>query len=218
MEASTDNEKCSANAARRHFLKGGTSFALGALLLWAGICDRFFRFFFGPRLSEADENELLESRLSRLQDTIVLKKLELERQHNQYIYIASLDSLDAKNGHYFVDFQMRPALAFLGDDGLPILLSAKCTHLGCTVGNKVNESNQILCPCHVSYFDIKTGEPNAGAPAKLPLDHIAWVLMDKDKKIIATRSASGKTSGNTTPLSSKGANVYMPKSLEASTT
>ncbi len=200
--------------ARRHFLRGAVAIFAGGILLSVGIADKIFRFFFGPRLSEADETAILEERVIRLQESVALKKLELERQHNDYILIASLDSLQAKSGKYFIDYQMRPALAFLGEDGLPILLSAKCTHLGCTVSNTVNDNNQILCPCHVSYFDIKTGQPNAGSPAKLPLDHITWVLMDKDKKIIAWRTAGGKTTGNLDPLAIKGTSVYVPKSKE----
>jgi nitrite reductase/ring-hydroxylating ferredoxin subunit len=203
--------------ARRHFLWGAAALIAGASLLVVGAFDKFFRFFFGPRLSEADETRLLETRLERLQETIVLKKLELERQHNDFISIASLDGLDAKTGKYFIDYQMRPALAFLGADGLPILLSAKCTHLGCTVGNKVDDQDRILCPCHVSYFDVKTGQPNAGAPAKLPLEHIGWVLMDKDKKIVARRSPDGSTSGDLNASALKGTTVYIAKNSETKT-
>jgi Rieske Fe-S protein len=203
--------------ARRHFLRGAAALIAGAFLLSVGIFDKFFRFFFGPRLSKAEEEHLLEERLNRMQETIGLKKLELERQHNDYILIARLDSLETKTGKYFIDYQMRPALAFLGDDGLPILLSAKCTHLGCTVGNQVNDNDQILCPCHISYFDVKTGQPNLGAPAKIPLDHLAWVLMDKDKKVIAARSADGKTTGNLGRLAVQDTTVYITQKLGVST-
>lgn len=202
--------------ARRHFLRGTAALISAALLLSAGVFHKFFRFFFGPRLSEAEEGNLLEARLSRMQETIELEKLELERQHDEYILVARLDSLEAQTGKYFTDYQMRPALAFLGANGLPILLSAKCTHLGCTVGNKVNDKDQILCPCHISYFDIKTGDPNPGAPAKSPLDHIGWVLMDKDKKIIASCNADGKTTGNLNHAAIQDTSVYISKRAEVS--
>jgi nitrite reductase/ring-hydroxylating ferredoxin subunit len=104
------------------------------------------------------------------------RELEMEREGSNYILVAALSHLNASKGKYFVDYEMQPDLAFLGANGLPLLLSAKCTHLGCTVGNNVNDHGQILCPSHISYFDIKTGQPNHGSPAKAPLPHIGWVL------------------------------------------
>jgi Rieske Fe-S protein len=90
---------------------------------------------------------------------------------------------------------MRPALAVLGEDGLPLLISAKCTHLGCTVASEVNEEGKILCPCHISYFDVKTGAPDPGAPAKAPLPHLEWALMDPAGQIVGTRSAAPALAG-----------------------
>ncbi len=201
--------------ARRRFLRGAVALASGAFLLSIGIADKFFRFFFGPRLSQSEEGELLETRLKRMQETVALKQLELERQHNNYIFVAELSDLQATTGKYFIDYELRPALAFVGRDGVPILLSAKCTHLGCTVGNQVNERNQVLCPCHVSYFDIETGKPNPGAPAKLPLEHISWVLMNKERRIIAGRSADGKGTGNLSGNYPPDTAVYIVKNTES---
>ena len=106
---------------------------------------------------------------------------------------------------------MRPALAFLGNDGMPVLLSAKCTHLGCTVGNQVNDQGKILCPCHTSYFDVTTGQPDSGAPAKLPLPHLDWILRDKSGIDIASRLSSGATTGNVKIEALGGAQVYIAK-------
>lgn len=50
--------------------------------------------------------------------------------------------------------------------------SAVCTHQGCTVGSV--EGGAIVCPCHGSQFDIKTGAPVAG-PATAPLAKVAVV-------------------------------------------
>jgi Rieske Fe-S protein len=71
-----------------------------------------------------------------------------------------------------------------------------------------------LCPCHVSYFDVKTGQPNAGAPAKDPLPHIAWVLMDPNGTIVAGRGADGATHGTVDPASAQGFDVYITKREE----
>ncbi|MEZ4537588.1 MAG: Rieske 2Fe-2S domain-containing protein, partial [Cyanobacteriota/Melainabacteria group bacterium] len=78
---------------------------------------------------------------------------------------------------------------------LPQLISAKCTHLGCTVGNKADNEGKILCPCHVSYFDIKTGVPNQGAPAEAPLPILGWVVLNPKGEVLASREKSGEIKG-----------------------
>ncbi len=196
---------------RRYFLKGAIGISVGATLLLIGAIDKVFKFFFGPRLSQDEEMGIMHQRIDRLKATVSLCQLELEREQSNYILIASLAELDGTTGKYFTDYQMRPALAFKGKDGFPMLLSAKCTHLGCTVGNQVDAQGKILCPCHVSYFDVNTGEPDANSPAKEPLAHIAWVLMDKKGKVIASRSSTGEIKGNSIASALEGANVYIAK-------
>jgi Rieske Fe-S protein len=51
--------------------------------------------------------------------------------------------------------------------------SAVCTHQGCTVGSV--EGGAIICPCHGSRFDIRTGAPVAG-PATTPLAKVSIVV------------------------------------------
>ncbi|MBF0313828.1 MAG: Rieske (2Fe-2S) protein [Oligoflexia bacterium] len=139
-------------------------------------------------MSQIDRTLFLKTKLSRMDQTASERKLELERKSSEYIFIAKMSDLLATKGKYFIDYEMRPALAFQSsEDGLPILISAKCTHLGCTVGADLDENSRILCPCHVSYFDIKSGMPHAGSPAKAPLPHIGWVIMDKQSKIVASK-------------------------------
>ena len=129
--------------------------------------------------------------------------------------MAKLRDLDPKKGRYFIDYQMRAALAFRGDDGLPLLISAKCTHLGCTVASELDNQGRILCPCHVSYFDVKPGRPNSGAPAKDPLPHIAWVLMDSNGTIVAGRGADGATHGKVDPAAAQAFDVCITKREES---
>lgn len=197
--------------ARRHFIQGSVGIAAGAALLGIGTMDKAFRFFFGPRLTREQESEMMELRLKRLQSTADQRKLELERQTSQYILVAALSDLKANEGKYFIDYQMRPALAFKGSDGLPILMSAKCTHLGCTVGNEVNGEGKILCPCHVSFFDIKTGQPNADAPAKEPLPILGWVILDSHGNKLAERNAQGKVIGTLDSALLAAGNVYIAR-------
>ncbi|MBX9694610.1 MAG: Rieske (2Fe-2S) protein [Cyanobacteria bacterium] len=159
----------------------------------------------------------MELKMERLQATVDQRKLELERHASNYILVGSLSDLDAETGKYFIDYKMQPAIAFKGKDGLPLLISAKCTHLGCTVGNKVDDKGKILCPCHVSYFDIQTGAPNDGAPAKEPLPHLGWVIMDERGKVLSSRDQKGDTQGMVPPESLATARVYIAKAQEETT-
>ncbi|ABD10354.1 Rieske Fe-S protein [Frankia casuarinae] len=72
----------------------------------------------------------------------------------------------------------------LGDAGLVLTRNAAgtiqgfstvCTHQGCSV-NAIAKG-RILCPCHGSAFDTRTGEPVAG-PAKQPLPPVAVTVRD----------------------------------------
>jgi Rieske Fe-S protein len=195
---------------RRYFLNGILGISAGVALLVMGAFDKVFLFFFGPRLSREEEMAMMHQRIERLKKTAEARQLELEREQSNYILVSPLSDLDSTTGKYFIDYQMSPALAFLGKDGLPDLLSAKCTHLGCTVGNQVDAQGKILCPCHVSYFDVTTGQPNANSPAKAPLPHIGWVLM-KSGKVIASRLSSGQTTGDTKASALEGTSVFIAK-------
>lgn len=195
--------------ARRYFLRGAAGVATGAGLLGIGTADKLFRFFLGPRLSANEEADILETRLVRLRETTHQKELELERARSEYIRVGRLGELSLTKGLYFIDYEMRPALAFRGADGLPILISAKCTHLGCTVGSQLDAKGRILCPCHVSYFDIRTGAPNEGAPAKEPLPRLSWVLMDSAGAVVASRGPDGALLGE--PSNLEALDVYIAK-------
>jgi Rieske Fe-S protein len=176
---------------RRRFVRGVAATAAGATLLGAGVLDKLLRFFQGPSLAEGERADLMEQKLTRIKATVEQRELELERLRKQMIEIGRLGDLDARKGRYFIDFEMRTALAFRGDDGMPLLISAKCTHLGCTVASEVDDNGKILCPCHISYFDVRTGMPNPGAPAKTPLPHLEWVLVDPAGAVVARRTPNG---------------------------
>ena len=135
QDPTSESDQTLKKDARRYFLKGGIAVASGLVLLSIGALDKVFRFFFGPRLTEKQEADLLQAHLRQSKDSVALQKLEIEREHNSYIFVSALGDLNQTTGKYFIDYDMGPALAFLGSDGLPDLLSAKCTHLGCTVGN-----------------------------------------------------------------------------------
>jgi Rieske Fe-S protein len=155
----------------------------------------------------------MAKRYSRVQVTAEERALELERMRNDYIFVGRLGELQPRRGKYFVDYKMRPALAFRGEDGLPALLCAKCTHLGCTVGADVDDKGLILCPCHISFFDIKTGQPNSG-PAKEPLPKLGWVLRDDKGEVVARMAPGGKLQGSPDPAKLDHYGVFAAREFE----
>jgi len=198
---------------RRHFMRGALGVSAAALLLSVGVLEKLLRFFRVPAMDAEAEAAFLQKKLDRLKIAAEERALEIERIQNPFIFVAQLAELSDKDGKYFTDYQMRPALAFRGADGLPLLISAKCTHLGCTVASTAS-NGRILCPCHVSWFDMKTGKPDPGAPAKLPLPHIGWVLKDVDGQVVASQGPDGVLQGTVDPAQAAGYAVYIAKQFE----
>jgi nitrite reductase/ring-hydroxylating ferredoxin subunit len=71
------------------------------------------------------------------------------------------------------------ALLVREEDGTLAALGAVCTHAGCDVEWR---NGRVLCPCHRSTFDLRTGEPQRG-PAQLPLPVIT--VTERDGQILA---------------------------------
>jgi len=196
---------------RREFLKGAAGVAGATGLLALGVSEKTLNFFKGPRPDAEAETALLQKKLQRLQQTADERQLELERQRNDLIVVTHYSELAENKGRYFIDYAMAPGLAFKGKDGLPLVISAKCTHLGCTVGSEVNSEGQIMCPCHISYFSIQTGQPNAEAPAKLPLPPIGWALVDATGKVVASRKPGQPVAGSVDTALLAQCSLYLTK-------
>lgn len=203
-----------AEESRRLFLKGAIGLGSAGGLLTLGVMDKFVRFFSGPSMTTEEQAALLKKRLERLEMTAEERDLELERLRNDYIFVASLKDLSPQTGKYFIDYQMRPALAYRDASGLPQLVSAKCTHLGCTVSSAADASGRLLCPCHMSYFDMKTGVPQPGSPATKPLPILGWALMDDAGKILMSRSPDGRSEGEVPAEKLDSCGVYIAKRYE----
>ncbi len=60
-----------------------------------------------------------------------------------------------------------------GPDGY-LAFSKVCTHAGCPVGLYQHQTQQLLCPCHQSLFDVGQGRPatNVFGPAPRPLPQL----------------------------------------------
>jgi nitrate reductase gamma subunit len=200
---------------RRDFLRGAIGVGGASGLLAIGVSEKAVKYFSGPRHDVEADSALLEKKLVRLRQTAEERELELERQRSDMILVGSYATLEEKKGRYFIDYAMAPGLAFKGADGLPILISAKCTHLGCTVGSEMDAQGRILCPCHVSYFSVLTGEPNVGAPAKAPLPMIGWAIIDATGRIVASKRPGGSVEGASDPAQFTGCNLYITRPAHA---
>jgi cytochrome b6-f complex iron-sulfur subunit len=71
-----------------------------------------------------------------------------------------------KQGEGIQDIEWKDGVFLVAVEGKLTALSARCTHLGCTL-NYDSISGQFRCPCHGSRFD-RTGRRIAG-PARKPL-------------------------------------------------
>jgi Rieske Fe-S protein len=75
----------------------------------------------------------------------------------------------------------------------------------------MDNQGRILCPCHISYFNVQTGEPNAGAPAKAPLPHLAWALVDGDGKVVVSKQPFQPAQGTADAALLAQCNLYITK-------
>ncbi len=81
------------------------------------------------------------------------------------VVAATTDELKPNSAKFF-KFQDKPAVLVRLPDGSYKALSAKCTHLGCTVSFE-SRKDDFLCECHGSEFDLN-GKVLRG-PAARPL-------------------------------------------------
>ncbi|MCI2975122.1 MAG: ubiquinol-cytochrome c reductase iron-sulfur subunit [Ferrimicrobium sp.] len=80
----------------------------------------------------------------------------------------------------------RPGRETWGPQGY-LAFSKVCTHAGCPVGLYEELTQQLLCPCHQSLFDVLTGATNVFGPAPRPLPQLP-LYIDSDGVL---RSQSG---------------------------
>lgn len=75
-------------------------------------------------------------------------------------------------GAVVVDAAGTPVVVAQPTAGEVVGFSARCTHQGCVVNP---QGGQLVCPCHGSVFDAKTGK-NLQGPAPTPLPAISVKL------------------------------------------
>jgi ubiquinol-cytochrome c reductase iron-sulfur subunit len=67
-----------------------------------------------------------------------------------------------------------------------LAFSKMCTHAGCPVGLYETETQQLLCPCHQSLFDILDGAKPVFGPAPRPLPQLP-LMADSSGYLLAQR-------------------------------
>ncbi len=85
------------------------------------------------------------------------------------VTLTGLGALEAGKALTFTFPNGEPGLIFKTANGQSGGVSAKCTHLGCTVAWNGESDNPLHCPCHNSNFALD-GRVLSG-PAKAPLKH-----------------------------------------------
>ena len=86
----------------------------------------------------------------------------------EYRRIASLAEVPEGEMRAFDLPEGRVALAHVEQEVFAI--GDECTHEGCSLaeGDLGAQEDSVICPCHASEFDLRTGEPLAG-PAEDPV-------------------------------------------------
>jgi 3-phenylpropionate/trans-cinnamate dioxygenase ferredoxin subunit len=67
-------------------------------------------------------------------------------------------------------------------EGKFFAISNKCTHRGCKLSNGRLKDDHVICPCHGSTFDLRTGDVVKG-PAKEP-EHSYEVKVENDTILV----------------------------------
>lgn len=167
---------------RRNFLLWLPVAVVSFVSVVVNLFSKIWNYIVGPKLTPEQEAKLIEKKIQSLERNLYIEKLREERLTKNKIFICELKDLRKKEGLPFVDFNLKPALAFQGKNDKQILISSVCTHLGCTVQNKLKES-KLLCPCHISYFELESGKVLEG-PAKVPLPMIPFVVESEKVYIV----------------------------------
>lgn len=69
------------------------------------------------------------------------------------------------------------AVARVGEE--VFALEDRCSHRECQLSEGLVEEKIVICPCHGSEFDLKTGEALT-LPAKVPVEHFDAEVEDEN--------------------------------------
>jgi nitrite reductase/ring-hydroxylating ferredoxin subunit len=85
----------------------------------------------------------------------------------EFIAVSRVDGFDAGEMKAFDVRGTRVAVAYV--NGLFHAFDDTCTHMGCSLAGGDLEGTTVICPCHGSEFDVRSGEVLQG-PAREPVE------------------------------------------------
>ncbi|HEX3539105.1 MAG TPA: Rieske (2Fe-2S) protein [Acidimicrobiales bacterium] len=185
----SDLSRGGAISRRRLILRslGASAAAFGAALL-------FPLRSLGPRPSDAELNDSPWTPGKRLVSTDGMPVLAYEVPVNGLVTVFPDGALDSETGQAVL-VRVDPSLVrpLPGRESWSpqgfIAYSKLCTHAGCPVGLYEASTNQLLCPCHQSTFDVLRGAKPIFGPAAAPLPQLPLAI-DADGVIRATGNFS----------------------------
>lgn len=93
-----------------------------------------------------------------------VRPLKTDATEEQWVPVASLDDLASEPQAFAYDYETRQGwmtvmrrsavYSYIDSSGRPVLLSPKCTHLGCLVRWE-SQKRLFQCPCHGGLFDAE---------------------------------------------------------------
>ena len=85
----------------------------------------------------------------------------------EFVAVSRVDGFDEGEMKAFDVRGTRIAVAYV--NGLFQAFDDTCTHMGCSLAGGDLEETTVICPCHGSEFDVRSGEVLQG-PAREPVE------------------------------------------------
>ena len=98
----------------------------------------------------------------------------------EFVTVAGVDELEAGEMRAFDVRGVKIAVANVG--GAFHAFDDTCTHAGCSLAGGDLEETTVICPCHGSEFDVRSGEVLQG-PAREPVETYETSVEDGSLKI-----------------------------------
>lgn len=99
---------------------------------------------------------------------------------SEFVTVAGVDELEAGEMRAFDVRGVKIAVANVG--GAFHAFDDTCTHAGCSLAGGDLEETTVICPCHGSEFDVRSGKVLQG-PSREPVETYETRVEDGNLKI-----------------------------------